>query len=118
MVILLPFLSRSIRGGRAVIYEDLGPHDGNLDRSKGPVTRIGPIVDSPQIQTTAIEGWMKIPIPAGSHFLELRFEDTPVRKIGWLISTFSIFGIILLTGYSLIRIRWPKKPNNLPETKK
>jgi hypothetical protein len=105
-------------GWRAVIYEDLGPHDGNLDRSKGPVTRIGPIVDSPQIQTTAIEGWMKIPIPAGSHFLELRFEDTPVRKIGWLISTFSIFGIILLTGYSLIRIRWPKKPNNLPETKK
>jgi hypothetical protein len=32
-----------------------------------------------------MEGWMVVPIPPGSHFLELRFENTPVRTAGqWL----------------------------------
>jgi hypothetical protein len=85
-------------GWNAVIYEDLGPHDGNLDREKGPVIRIGPVVSLPEIQTTPIEGWMKVPIPVGSHFLELRFEDTPVRKVGWGISMASLISIVLLVG--------------------
>ena len=33
---------------------------------------------------------MVVPIPIGSHFLEIRFEDTPVRKIGGLISLVSL----------------------------
>ncbi len=77
-------------GWTAYIYQDLGPHDGNLDKAKGPVTRIGPPVEMPQISTTPIEGWMVVPIPPGSHFLELRFEDTPVRIAGQWISLLSL----------------------------
>jgi hypothetical protein len=77
-------------GWQAYVYEDLGPHDGNLDKDVGPVTRIGPIVDRPQLSTTPIEGWMVVPIPPGSHFLELRFEDTPVRVAGRWISVVSL----------------------------
>jgi len=77
-------------GWTAYIYEDLGPHDGNLDKDKGPVTRIGPVVDQPQIRVTSPEGWMVVPIPPGSHFLELRFEDTPVRVAGRWITLLSL----------------------------
>ncbi|RMF01741.1 MAG: hypothetical protein D6768_09940 [Chloroflexi bacterium] len=77
-------------GWTATIYQDLGPHDGNLDREKGPVTRIGPPVSRPQIRTTPVEGWMQVPIPTGSHFLELRFEDTPVRVAGRWITFVSL----------------------------
>lgn len=31
------------------------------------------------------------PVPAGSHILEIRFEDTPVRQIGVMISAISLF---------------------------
>jgi hypothetical protein len=86
-------------GWTAYIYEDLGPHDGNLDKDKGPVTRIGPLVEQPQIRTTPIEGWMVAPIPTGSHFLELRFEDTPIRVVGLWVSVISIviwIGLIMM----------------------
>jgi hypothetical protein len=82
-------------GWTAYIYQDLGPHDGNLDEEIGPVTRIGPVVDRPQIQVTPREGWMVVPIPTGSHFLELRFEDTPVRIVGRWIT----IGSLLLVGF-------------------
>jgi len=87
-------------GWQAYIYEDLGPHDGNLDEEVGPVTRIGPVVDRPQIQVTAREGWMVVPIPTGSHFLELRFEDTPVRVVGRWITIGSTLLIVLLFWWS------------------
>ena len=87
-------------GWVATIYEDLGPHDGNLDKSVGPVTRIGPVVAQPEIETTPVEGWMVVPIPAGSHFLELRFEDTPVRIAGWWVSLLSLVFVIALAVYS------------------
>jgi hypothetical protein len=77
-------------GWKATIYEDLGPHDGNLDEEKGPVTRIGPAVDEPEISVTPSEGWMVVPIPPGSHFLELRFEDTPVRIVGFWVTIISV----------------------------
>ncbi len=88
-------------GWQAYIYEDLGPHDGNLDEEVGPVTRIGPVVDRPQIQVTVREGWMVVPIPTGSHFLELRFEDTPVRVAGrWItIASFLLVGLLFLWSY-------------------
>ena len=93
-------------GWQAYIYEDLGPHDGNLDEEIGPVTRIGPVVDRPQISTTPIEGWMVVPIPAGSHFLELRFEDTVVRAVGRWISIITIlFLVVLLLVDRFITIR-------------
>jgi hypothetical protein len=90
-------------GWQAYIYEDLGPHDGNLDEDVGPVTRIGPVVDRPPISTTPTEGWMVVPIPPGSHFLEIRFEDTPVRLVGRWISTVSILlflGLLILARAS------------------
>lgn len=89
------FLIPYYPGWQAYIYEDLGPHDGNLNEEVGPVTRVGPLVGQPPISTTSIEGWMVVPIPAGSHFLELRFEDTPVRIAGGWISLGSI---VLLVG--------------------
>ncbi|MEW5956417.1 MAG: glycosyltransferase family 39 protein [Chloroflexota bacterium] len=82
-------------GWQAYIYEDLGPHDGNLDKEVGPVTRIGPLVARPAIRVTPREGWMLVPIPSGSHFLEIRFEDTPVRVIGRWVSMGSI---LVVTG--------------------
>ena len=87
-------------GWTAYIYEDLGPHDGNLDEEKGPVTRVGPVVDTPTISTTPVEGWMVVPIPTGSHFLELRFEDTPVRVAGFWISVVSllVWGGLFVVG--------------------
>jgi hypothetical protein len=87
-------------GWQAYIYEDLGPHDGNLDKAVGPVTRIGPIVARPAIQTTPREGWMVVPIPPGSHFLEIRFEDTPVRVWGrWVTigSILAVIGLMIMT---------------------
>lgn len=89
------FLIPYYPGWRAYLYKDLGPHDGNLDEEVGPVTRVGPLVDQPVISTTPIEGWMVVPIPPGSHFLELRFEDTPVRVVGrWV----SIGSFLLMVG--------------------
>ena len=96
------FLIPYYPGWTARIYEDLGPHDGNLDKEIGPVTRIGPVVEQPAISTTPIEGWMVVPVPAGSHFLELRFEDTLIRIIGqWL----SIGAIGLWLGFFIFSFR-------------
>jgi hypothetical protein len=89
-------------GWQAYIYEDLGPHDGNLDKEVGPVTRIGPVVDRPAIKVTPREGWMVVPIPTGSHFLEIRFEDTPVRNIGrWV----SIIAVLVVMGLGVLSKR-------------
>ncbi|MBI1876691.1 MAG: hypothetical protein HYR94_00345 [Chloroflexi bacterium] len=97
------FLMPYYPGWQAYIYEDLGPHDGNLDEEVGPITRIGPVVDRPQISTTPIEGWMVVPLPLGSHFLELRFEDTPIRIIGRWVSlvSFLLFVGLLVGGRAM-----------------
>jgi hypothetical protein len=94
-------------GWQAYIYEDLGPHDGNLDREAGPVTRIGPVIDTPQLSTTPVEGWIVVPVPAGSHFLELRFEDTPVRSAGAWISLLSLVLWVSLFVITRGERSWP-----------
>lgn len=99
----LTFLIPYYPGWQAYIYQDLGPHDGNLDKSKGPVTRVGPLVSQPALSTTSIEGWMVVPIPTGPHFLELRFEDTPVRVAGRWISVISLFISVSLGIFSVNR---------------
>ncbi|MBE7553443.1 MAG: glycosyltransferase family 39 protein [Anaerolineales bacterium] len=93
---VVTFLIPYYPGWQATLYEDLGPHDGNLDEEVGPVTRVGPVVARPQISTTPIEGWMVVPIPPGSHFLEIRFEDTPVRILGRWISLLSVLLVVSL----------------------
>jgi hypothetical protein len=94
------FLVPYYPGWQAYLYEDLGPHDGNLDKTVGPVTRIGPLVDKPVLGVTSPEGWMVVHIPPGNHFLELRFEDTLVRVVGQWISVISL---VLMIGLLIIR---------------
>lgn len=65
-------------GWTATLYEDTDPENGDIF----PYGRIGKVIGHPQISTTDREGWMVIPVPQGSHFLELRFEDTPIRTAG------------------------------------
>ncbi|MFN8458097.1 MAG: 6-pyruvoyl-tetrahydropterin synthase-related protein [Anaerolineae bacterium] len=97
------FLIPYYPGWQAYLYQDLGPHDGNLDKAKGPVTRVGPLVERPALSTTPIEGWMVVPIPTGPHFLELRFEDTLVRIVGRWISAVSLLIVIGMTIFSVKR---------------
>ncbi len=73
-------------GWTATLYEDTAPDRPDLY----PDGRIGQIIATPQIQTTNPQGWMVVPIPAGEHFLELRFKDTPVRVAGKWISLLSL----------------------------
>lgn len=100
------FLIPYYPGWQVYVYQDLGPHDGNLDKSVGPVTRVGPVVSRPAIRTTPIEGWIVAPIPPGSHFLELRFEDTPVRIAGRWLSILSFILLLALALLPVIRRRW------------
>jgi len=41
------------------------------------------------------EGWITVPIPAGSHEVLVRFEDTPPRQVGWLIAALGVGGLLL-----------------------
>ena len=36
-----------------------------------------------------------VPVPQGEHFLEVRFEDTPVRVVGKWASLASLLGVIV-----------------------
>ncbi|MDM8531133.1 hypothetical protein QUF63_08165 [Anaerolineales bacterium HSG25] len=95
-------------GWNAYIYEDLGPHDGNLDKSVGEVLRVGSVIDRPSIKTTNREGWIMVSIPTGSHFLEIRFEDTIVRVIGYWVSMLSL-GILIIA----IILNWKFKQSSI-----
>jgi hypothetical protein len=75
-------------GWTAYIYEDLGPPIEPLQ------ARVGRLVDKPSIRTTQYEGWMVVPVPQGEHFLEIRFEDTPVRIVGKWISLATLIALV------------------------
>jgi hypothetical protein len=77
-------------GWTAYVYEDLGEPVDDLE------ARVGPLVASGPISTTQNEGWMVVPVPAGEHFLELRFEDTPVRIAGKWISLLALLGALVV----------------------
>lgn len=81
-------------GWTATLYTDTAPDRPDLY----PYGRIGAAVAQPELRTTSPEGWIQVPVPAGSHFLELRFEDTPIRIIGTWISIISLS----LSGLGLI----------------
>jgi hypothetical protein len=62
------------------------------------------LVARPPIRTTHFEGWMEIPVPQGEHFLEVRFEDTPVRVVGKLISLTTLLVIVAVAiGWRIVR---------------
>jgi hypothetical protein len=85
-------------GWTAYIYEDLREPAGDLK------ARVGPLVAKPPIRTTEYEGWMVVPVPSGEHFLEVRFEDTPVRVVGKWISFMSLLSMVtVVIGRRLLR---------------
>jgi hypothetical protein len=73
-------------GWTATLYEDTAPEDPDLF----PYGRIGRPISYPTIRTTDPEGWMVVPVPEGSHFLELRFKDTPIRIVGKWVSLLTL----------------------------
>jgi len=84
-------------GWTATIYEDLGEPADDLK------ARVGPLVAKPAIRTTQSEGWMEIPVPQGEHFLEVRFEDTPVRVFGKWVSMLTLLAIVVAAiGWRLV----------------
>lgn len=85
----ITFLIPYYPGWQAYIYRDLGQPADDLK------ARVGPMIAQPLIHTTPYEGWMVVPVPAGEHFLEVRFEDTPVRRVGRWISLASLVGLVI-----------------------
>jgi hypothetical protein len=64
---------------------------------------VGPLVARPPIRTTRFEGWMEVPVPQGEHFLEVRFEDTPVRVVGKWVSLVTLLAIVVAAvGWRLV----------------
>jgi hypothetical protein len=41
-------------------------------------------------------------VPAGSHVVRLRFEDTPIRQIGAAISALSLLGVLVFCFVPLL----------------
>lgn len=81
-------------GWTATVYEDTAPDKAALY----PYGRIGSVVAQPEIQTTEAEGWIKVPMPAGTHFLRIQFEDTPIRVLGQWLSALSLLCALLGLG--------------------
>jgi hypothetical protein len=85
-------------GWTAYVYEDLGEPVDDLK------ARVGSLVARPPIRTTHSEGWMEISVPQGEHFLEVRFEDTPVRVVGKWISLVTLLAVVAAAiGWRLLR---------------
>lgn len=87
-------------GWTATIYADSNPDRPDLY----PHGRIGERVAEltwPDIRVTDPEGWMVVPVPAGEHFVELRFRDTPIRTAGKWISTLSL-ALVIIGQLSLV----------------
>jgi hypothetical protein len=86
------FLTPYYPGWTATVYEDKGQAAGDLK------ARVGRPVGTPALRTTPDEGWIVVPVPKGEHFLEVRFEDTPVRVAGRWISLATLLGLVGTVG--------------------
>jgi hypothetical protein len=56
-------------------------------------------------------GLIEVPVPPGDHILELRFEDTPVRRVGEMVSLLAVLVVCGLLLRSRVRAgsgRWIK----------
>jgi 6-pyruvoyl-tetrahydropterin synthase related domain len=58
------------------------------------------------IQVTNPEGFISVAVPAGSHSLRLRLEETPTQRLGWIISAAAL---VLLLGLLLAPV-WRVAP--------
>ncbi len=52
------------------------------------------------IEIAKPEGFMTVPLPAGSHELTFTFRDTPARTVAWLLSGFSLILSLLIAARS------------------
>ena len=66
-----------------------------LDESSEKVAAVAPVEPEGKL------GLITVPVPRGRHILLLRFEDTPVRKAGWLLTG---FGALACLGLGLSRL--------------
>ena len=58
------------------------------------------------------EGWITFNVPAGTHDVALRLENTPVRWVGWGLSALAALG---LAGLLIWRLRLPiERPQHQP----
>ena len=53
------------------------------------------------IQVSIPEGFIEVAIPAGTHSLTLRLEDTPPRRMGWIVSAVAL---VALLGLMLVPV--------------
>lgn len=86
-------------GWTATVYADLKEPAADLK------ARVGPPVAHPTLRVTEDEGWLVVPVPAGEHFLEVRFQDTPVRVVGKFISLASLLTVCAVFVYRHLHTR-------------
>lgn len=58
------------------------------------------------------EGFMIVPVPAGTHEVEVKFGTTPARTAAWIISLLALAGTAVLAW----RAGWKKRPSALQNT--
>lgn len=54
-----------------------------------------------EIELARPEGFITVPVPEGEHTVLVRFEDTPVRTVGWVVSAgalLMLIAIVLVMG--------------------
>ncbi len=47
-----------------------------------------------EIELARPEGFITVPLPQGEHTVLVRFEDTPARRAGWIVSAVAAIGLI------------------------
>ncbi len=76
-----------------------------------------------EIEVATPEGFITVRVPAGEHEVVVRFEDTPPRTAGWVISALGLAALLVaLTQYSIPNTQYPVPntqypiPNTIPNT--
>ncbi len=65
-----------------------------------------------KIMLSEPEGWITFWVPVGTHDVRVQLEDTPVRRLSWLISLVAALG---LGGLLIWRLRMPiERPQHQP----
>jgi hypothetical protein len=51
------------------------------------------------------EGFIVVPVPAGQHVVEVHFQNTPARSLGWLLSGLALL-TTLVVGFTIYDLRF------------
>jgi hypothetical protein len=57
-----------------------------------------------EISVAGPEGFITLPVPKGDHDVTVRFEDTPPRVVGWIVSAIGVLMLVV----ALVLMRQPK----------